>query len=64
MAATTGWFYRAVLSAVFAARAAIFANTGIQGVDAALATLIRTEIIIVGLWTSRPDRGCTPILFG
>lgn len=53
-----GWFYWAVLSAVFAALTAIFAKIGIQGVDSDLATLIRTAIIIVVLsafvvWTGK-----------
>lgn len=49
MTTSTGWFYWAVLSAVFAALTAIFAKIGIQGVDSDLATLIRTVIIIVVL---------------
>ena len=49
MASSTGWFYWAILSAVFAALTAIFAKIGIQGVDSDLATLIRTAIIIVVL---------------
>jgi transporter family protein len=49
MATSTGWFYWAILSAVFAALTAIFAKIGIQGVDSDLATLIRTVIIIVVL---------------
>ena len=49
MAATSDWFYWAVLSAVFAALTAIFAKIGIQGVDSDLATLIRTAVIIVVL---------------
>ena len=49
MTATSGWFYWALLSAVFAAMTAIFAKIGIQGVDSDLATLIRTAIIIVVL---------------
>lgn len=47
MAATGGWFYWAMLSAVFAALTAIFAKVGVQGVDSDLATLIRTVIILV-----------------
>jgi len=46
---STGWFYWALLSAVFAALTAIFAKVGIHGVDSDLATLIRTAIIIVVL---------------
>ena len=49
MVTSTGWFYWALLSAVFAALTAIFAKVGIQGVDSDLATLIRTAIIIVVL---------------
>ncbi|MGP8437853.1 EamA family transporter [Paraburkholderia fungorum] len=49
MVTLLGWFYWALLSAVFAALTAIFAKVGIQGVDSDLATLIRTAIIIVVL---------------
>jgi transporter family protein len=49
MATSTGWFYWAILSAVFAALTAIFAKIGIQGIDSDLATLIRTVIIIIVL---------------
>lgn len=49
MASSTGWFYWAMLSAVFAALTAIFAKIGLQGVDSDLATLIRTAVIIVVL---------------
>ena len=48
MATSIGWFYWAILSAVFAALAAIFAKIGIQGVDSDLATF-RTAIIIIVL---------------
>ena len=51
MITTTGWFYWAILSAVFAALTAIFAKIGIQGVDSDLATLIRTAIIFLVLST-------------
>lgn len=43
------WFYWALLSAVFAALTAIFVKVGVQDVDADLATLIRTAIIMVAL---------------
>ena len=46
---SAGWFYWALLSAIFAALTAIFAKVGIQGVVSDLATLIRTAIIIVVL---------------
>lgn len=49
MTNSIGWFYWAILSAIFAALTAIFAKIGIQGVDSDLATLIRTSIIIVVL---------------
>ncbi|HWK62873.1 MAG TPA: EamA family transporter [Eoetvoesiella sp.] len=49
MVTSGGWFYWAVLSAVFAALTAIFAKIGLRGVDSDLATLIRTAIIIVVL---------------
>lgn len=49
MNASTGWFFWAALSATFAALTAIFAKVGIQGVDADLATLVRTLIIVVVL---------------
>ena len=46
---TNDWFHWALLSAVFAALTAIFAKIGLQGVDADLATLIRTLIIVAAL---------------
>ncbi len=49
MVTSFGWFYWAMLSAIFAAMTAIFAKIGIEGVDSDLATLIRTAIIIVVL---------------
>lgn len=49
MVNSAGWFYWALLYAIFAALTAIFAKVGIQGVDSDLATLIRTAIIIVVL---------------
>ena len=49
MVSSVGWFYWALLSAVFAALTAIFAKVGIQGVDSDLATLIRTAFMIVVL---------------
>lgn len=44
----TSWFFWALMSAVFAALTAIFAKLGVDAVDADLATLIRT-LVIVGL---------------
>jgi transporter family protein len=49
MTSSTGWFFWAFLSAVFAALTAIFAKIGIHDVDSDLATLIRTAVIIVVL---------------
>jgi len=49
MIAASNWFVWALLSAVFAAMTAIFAKIGVQGVDADLATLVRTGVIIVVL---------------
>ena len=49
MSVSTGWFFWALLSAVFAALTAIFAKVGIRGVDSDLATLVRTAIILVVL---------------
>ena len=46
MTSSNSWFYWAALSAVFAALTAIFAKIGIQGIDADLATLVRTVIIV------------------
>lgn len=61
MASEAGWFYWALLSALFAAMTAIFAKVGLDGVDSDLATLIRTFIILIilagfilfsGKWTN------------
>lgn len=45
----SNWLVWALLSAVFAAMTAIFAKIGLAGVDADLATLIRTAVIIAAL---------------
>lgn len=47
----SSWFFWALLSAVFAALTAIFAKVGLENVDADLATLIRTVIILGALST-------------
>lgn len=47
--ATHGWFFWALLSAIFAALTAIFVKLGVQNVDSDLATLIRTAIILLVL---------------
>lgn len=49
MPASSGWFYWAIFSAIFAAMTAIFAKLGLEGVDSDLATLVRTFIIIIVL---------------
>ncbi|KOF52618.1 transporter [Achromobacter sp. DMS1] len=49
MESSASWVLWAALSAVFAALTAIFAKIGIEGVDADLATLIRTFIILLVL---------------
>lgn len=49
MLTSTGWFYWALMSAIFAALTAVFAKIGIKGIDSDLATLIRTAIIIIVL---------------
>ncbi len=49
MTTASGWFYWALLSALFAALTAIFAKIGLKGVDSDLATLIRTFVIILVL---------------
>lgn len=49
MSIPTGWFFWAVLSAVFAALTAIFAKVGVKAVDSDLATLVRTFIILLVL---------------
>ncbi len=49
MTISNGWFFWALLSAVFAALTAIFAKVGIRGVDSDLATLVRTAIILLVL---------------
>jgi transporter family protein len=47
MPGTAGWLVWALLSAVFAALTAIFAKVGVQGIDADLATLIRTTVVVI-----------------
>jgi transporter family protein len=42
-----GWFYWAILSAVFAAMTAIFAKIGLEGINSDFATLIRTIVILL-----------------
>ena len=49
MISAHGWFYWAILSAIFAAMTAIFAKIGLEGVDSDYATLIRSFVIILVL---------------
>jgi transporter family protein len=44
---TQSWIFWALLSAVFAALTTVFARVGVAGVDADLATLLRTVLIVV-----------------
>jgi len=44
------WQYYALLSAFFAALVAILAKLGIRGIDANLATAIRTVVILILTW--------------
>jgi transporter family protein len=46
---TTTWQFWAMLSAAFAALTAIFAKVGVENVNADLATLIRTVVIVLVL---------------
>ena len=45
-----GWFFFALLSAIFAAATAILAKIGIKDVNSNLATAIRTVVILVFAW--------------
>ena len=49
MDALPSWFYWAFLSALFAALTAILAKLGLDSIDADLATLIRTVVILIVL---------------
>ena len=44
------WKYYALLSALFAALTAIFANVGVKGINSDLATAIRTLVILLITW--------------
>lgn len=46
---SNGWLFWALLSAAFAALTAILAKLGVSGIDADLATLFRTIVIVVAL---------------
>ena len=51
MTGDSNWFFWAIFSAIFAALTAIFAKFGLEGVDSDLATLVRTGIILVVLFS-------------
>ena len=44
------WFVWSFLSAIFAAFTAILAKKGVAGVDANLATAVRTSVVVVFTW--------------
>lgn len=44
------WLYWSLLSALFAGLTAVLAKVGVTGVDANLATAIRTSVILVFAW--------------
>jgi transporter family protein len=44
------WLVWSLLSAVFAALTAILAKAGVSGIDANLATAIRTSVVVVFTW--------------
>jgi transporter family protein len=44
-----GWFFWAILSAIFASMTAILAKVGVRHIDADLATLIRTIVVALVL---------------
>ena len=45
-----GWFFWAILSAVFAAATALLAKVGVEKIDSNLATAIRTTVVLVFTW--------------
>jgi transporter family protein len=45
------WLAYALISAAAAALSAILAKTGVEGVPSALATAIRTVVVVVCAWT-------------
>jgi transporter family protein len=44
------WLVWSLLSAIFAALTAILAKKGVAGVDASLATAVRTSVVVVFTW--------------
>lgn len=72
MPTSNTWLFWALLSATFAALTAIFAKTGIAGIDSDFATLVRTVIIIfvlvpfvwfAGKWSNPLDLPSRSLLF-
>ena len=61
---TEGWAFWALLSAAAAALVTVFARIGVQGVDADLATFLRTLLIVVllGLWVAVRRKWSNPAL--
>ena len=55
------WITWALLSALFAAATAILAKLGVAGIDANLATAVRTSVVVVFTWllayATRPTAG-------
>lgn len=49
-ASEKGWFFYAVLSAVFASLTSILGKIGISGVDSNLGTAIRTIVVLIMAW--------------
>ena len=56
-AASGGWLFWALLSAVFAAATALLAKVGIAGIDSNLATAIRTTVVLVFTWAIAVSQG-------
>ena len=50
MLRTQSWIAWSLLSAVFAAATALLAKLGVAGIDANLATAIRTSVVVVFAW--------------
>src|SRR5258708_171922 len=44
------WLAWSLLSAIFAAATAVLAKVGVAGVDATLATAVRTSVVVVFTW--------------